>query len=649
MIFLDLETTVNGGPTKDSPEAHWLNNKVLLAGYSSAKDDAHMAWVEPHIKSVCLRIQNEINNKGEAWVVAHNAKFDLKYLMRDRPDIQWQYVRVWDTMTYEYLQSGHAIKFISLEDACKRRGIPIRKTLDLGAILDSGLKMEDIPTQELTDYLKTDVQMLKELWSAQQQDKYQPDMDYILPLAEMELNGLPVNIKETTHMYNELTDITERHYRAFCATIRRRCTWQDGSHIVADDFNEMLGTKSKTIKPMANRTISFLLYGCPAELKITQKWRVIPKTGTKANRCPYLVGPQVQDLFGKTTSGSKLGFPVSEDDLIKTRKKYKDTTLIIDSALTYRQDSKLLGTYVAPFLTASAVQGSIYPKLNTTTTGTGRLSSSAPNGQNIPPIARALIVADAKGEDLLEVDFSQLEMVGAATLSGDKQMIQDLQNGEDLHYNTGQKVMGWTCPSDMSKTQRTLVKNVNFGVLYGGKANGLSHQTGVGKQLVQELINAFYKRYPRVAEWQWEVFKYVVDNLHVHDIQEGEQRYASEYHILSGRRFSFVEQRSPAWVRKNTGRGYSFSPQQTANYPIQGFAGGDIVMYALVWLWRASHTSRAASNIKFRMTVHDSIVVQVKKGFDMTPLLKAMCAATVTQFSLPVDLHFEQTRGDNWQ
>ena len=644
LYWVDLETTVDGGPEGDSPEAHWLNNQILLCGWMNENGNYYVA---DSSMTLCSGIQNDIAQGDEPIVVAHNAKFDLKYLMRDCPWVEWHKVGVWCTMTWQYLYSGHQDKFMSLEKACEGWGILYKKGLDLGALLAAGVKMQDIPKDDLAAYLKDDVLYLYGLYNEQAVAmSIPPFMDYILPLCEMELNGLPVNTTKVTSEAYKLTVETEQIFKIFKDWIKWNCEWQDGTAITDEDFSDLIGTKSKCIKPMANRTLSFILYGQPEELKITPKWRVQYKQSV----APLYSPQQAQAVYGHTTCKGVQGFPMSESDLDKLANLYGRSPLV-QEALEYRSKHKILGTYYAPFLATSKIQGAVYPKLNTTGTNTGRLSSSAPNGQNIPPSVRECIIPDDDQDELTEIDFSQLEMIGAATLSGDKQMIKDINDGEDLHYNTGRSVMGWTSPSDMVDKDRKLVKNVNFGLLYGGKANGLSQQTGVEKALVQSLIDGFYSRYPRVKEWQEELFKYVKQNTYAYEIKDGEQRHASLYVLpASGRRFTFVEGESPKWMRSRSNTKWSYSPQQTANYPIQGFAGGDIVMYSLYWLWVVvRNTPEYNDKVKFRMTVHDSILLQTEKGLLLEKLVEAMCTYTSQHFNLPVPLHCDIETGEYWQ
>jgi DNA polymerase I-like protein with 3'-5' exonuclease and polymerase domains len=642
--FVDLETTVNGGPTKDSPEAHWRNNRVLLCGWQvdggKLNADETVDALCDHI-SACSR-----RHPGTARIIAHNAKFDLKYLMRDRPDVEWHKVEVVDTMTWEYRKSGQRNKYMSLEEACKLRRVPFVKSLDLTALLDSGLKMEDIPIEDLESYLFGDVMALRSLYHAQFHTGYKCSMNYILPLAEMELNGMYLDMDRAEVEMEGLTREIDNLNVWMWGIIKSKCEWQDGSVIIDEDFTE-LGIKSKKISAFAERTTSFLLTGNPSELKITPKWRVKFKSG----KGPMLGATSLVALFGTTSTVATLGFPMDEQVLTEVSKSHSFLPLPRE-VLRYRKINKLLGTYISPFVHTARVQTTIHPKLNTTNTATGRLSSSAPNGQNIPPEARCLIVPRFVDANIVELDFKQLEMVACATLTGDPTMLADLERGEDLHYNSGKSVMGWTSESDMTKEERKIVKGVNFGLLYGGKAGGLSKQTGADKSVVQSLIDSFYKRYPEVAKYQRKTFDTVVENMKPYDIKDGEQRYSSDWvEPTCKRKFTFIETKSPPWLRSKTGRSYAFSPQQTSNYPIQGFAGGDIVMDALYNLWKWNRGA-AEEPFIFIMTVHDSIVIECRNDWlesDIREAMEMACGQTEHNLNLPLELDFDVEIADSWQ
>lgn len=626
--YVDLETTARGGPgARTSPEAHWAINNILLCAYQREQGVIH---VHDTPKTLLHRMAKDIDNGFRPVFVAHNAKFDIKHLIAYGGFKGWKNIQVWCTMTWEYRNSGHLNKFPSLKDTCLDRGIPYSKGIDLGALIAQGVKMEDIPIADLTVAIENDVRSLRQLWMQQSSTTGHYDMQYILPLAEMEMNGLKIDKPKMEHLYIERQNVIMTEEQRMMEHIKTMCEWQDGSDVdMSCDFTSAVGLKSKEINMFARRTLSFLLTKVPDTLEITTKWKLKFKPG----RISYYAQAHPPYFKGKT----HLGYIIDE-------KVFKlDNSWITQCAEKHRKAEKIISTYLAPMAEATAIAGTVHPKLNTAQTATGRLSSSQPNGQNMPPLVRELVVPHQYGSTIYEIDFKQLEMYAVATISGCKDMQAALARGDDLHYLSGRVVMGWACEADMTKDERKLVKNVNFGILYGGKAAGLSHQTGVKKETIQALIDGFFKAFPGVAKWQKKMFTEVVDHMYPYDIKEGEQRYASSWRLpLTGRKFTFIEQESPAWLRKRTHRKWSFSPTQTSNYPIQGCAGGDLVMYALYWLW-------SNTDYKFLLTVHDSIIVETYD--DLPAVLTAattMCAATTAHFSLPLDLQCDVSSGSHW-
>jgi len=590
-LIFDLETTHKGGPDNDSPEAHWPINEVVMAGWCTFDGGVVSPIETGTLDDLMLEITDDYQ-----YLVAHNLKFDLKYIMRncDYPN-SLGYNNLWCTMTHEYLVSGHEHKFISLEDACDKRGIVGKKTFDLSAYIEAGGTVETMPKDQLEEYLKMDVELLWQLFISQLKDKHKYDMDYIYPLAEMELNGLPVNDEKLKYEASVAHGVCDTFIQYMKNKIKVTCEWVDGSPVTDADFE-------KKIKPTANRTLSFLITGEPEKLKTTSdKWTLQFKQGGKTVVIPSIISSIWPD------KPNHLGYSMDEkhvDKLCTTLPKHWATMIP-----EWRKHDKLLNTYYLPFINMSQFTGCVHPKLNTTATATGRLSSSRPNGQNMPKEARELIQAP---EDWFigEIDFSQLEVVALAMLCKDKQLIEDINNGEDIHFNTGKMVMGWRTPDDMDKETRRKVKNVNFGAIYGGKAPGLSYQTGIDKGTVQKLINHLYHRYPGIATWQRSFYEDVVENLkpNGHDA-DGEQMYKSTVE-QGGRTYTFFETPSPRWLRAKMGRSYSFNPNQVYNYPIQGYAGWAIVLQYLRRLWG----SCAFDEVRFLMTVHDSILIMFPKN-----------------------------------
>jgi DNA polymerase I-like protein with 3'-5' exonuclease and polymerase domains len=507
-------------------------------------------------------------------------------------------------MTAEYLISGNIAKFMSLEDCLDEYGIVMEKTLDTKDLFASGLTMLDVPTKDLRTYVKQDVDMLIELYTAQQEYAHYkkidiPNMDYIMALAMMEYNGLPVNVTKLCSTAGEKIGQIDFWQQEACKAVQDRFTWVDTKTgvlvpiVYPDDFCREMGTKSKTIKATANRTVSMLLTGKPEKVKITPKWDL-------KVTCPLMTDTQVERVAKEAkVEAGHLGYPMDEKTLGIMASWSTSTKTPIRRIIQQRKANKILNTYVMPMIASGKLQDHIYPKLHTTSTATGRLSSAEPNGQNMPKIIRQMIDGP-----LVEVDFSQLELVVAAAITKCPQLQADLKAGVDIHQQTA-----LACGLQ-GKEGRAAAKGVNFGILYGGGKNGLAVQTGQTTATVGKLMDAFYTRYPEVKLWQQHMLTNATTKAQSHSFENGEARLKYEYREpLTGRLITFVQQKSPSWMVKQGNGKYSFSPQQLSNYPIQGMAGGTLVLEFLMALWRA------IPDLKLRMTVHDSILFDLPKGW----------------------------------
>lgn len=625
--IIDLETTNDGGPDSNSPEAHWLNNKMIIGGWKvlGSKD------VSQNIPALIKQLELDVTHGATSTIVGHNLKFDLKYLIRDYPHIWWSHFRYVCTMHRTYRLSGHKHKFSSLEESCHWYGIPFKKGLDLGAIIASGIKMKDIPLSDLEPYLDEDVLATEALFRAQIQAYPNPvssipRSDHTLPLAAMELAGLPLDKKRCESKMKCLLNDEKQHLTSLFNTCLFYLEWNDGVKLVPDD-----------IKVNAPRTISYLLTGAPS----TGLPKGTGKRFIKLKTLPILTASDITKYWPGVMP-NHLGYPLPVAKLQEIADAGVKLPLAV---MAYRRVTKLMGTYYGPFLHKAAVQGTLHPKMHMVSTATGRGSSSDPNGQNMPPEARQCF--HATNGQFHDIDFKQLEVCALAVLSQDTQLIQDIKDGVDLHYETGRRVMGWKTPKDMTKKTRTIVKAVNFGLIYGGGANTLSKQSGAPVKMVKDLIKGFYARYPRVAEWQEEFYTEVVSNLYPDGVEDGEQVYASDVTLAtSGRKFHFRERKSPLWLIHKTGRKFSFKPTETKNYPVQGFAGGDIVMDVLVELYKRLEKHKTTC---IRMSVHDSILIDTSLGVKaITSAMEGACSTVKKKYALPFDLKFDLESSQHW-
>lgn len=593
MVF-DLETT-NEGP-EGSPEAHHPANEVLAWGWRFlATGDITQTTTEPSV------FWNAIRKERPDLLVAHNAKFDYKWLLRTCPfDLEdWLHgVKLTCTMTHHYLATGQESKFISLEALAEVYDVKAKKTFDLGKYLEDGGTMRSLGKSDLLTYLGQDVNILCKTYFKM---GLKLDTSYIKALAEMEMAGLPIDRAKLEDEITTTSLMVETYVNAAMDWIVDNCEWTNGKPVTAPDF-------IKKIKPTANRTLSFIFFDEPKVLKCTSSkhGQIQRKEGGQA---------PIIDTGMFELEPTNLGYPMSEDAVAHYAtlpRKLGDTRALylFDNLPEWRENDKLLNTYYLPFYHKSEETGCVHPKLNTTVTATARLSSSAPNGQNLPPKARAL-VRPPIGFKLINADFSQLELVALAKITKDARLNADLSHGVDIHYLTGRTVFGWRSPLDMRKDERRKVKNLNFGVVYGGRPKGLSEQTGFDIGTVEKLRNELLTRYPGIEVWQ----EYLKDEVNDAKIPNGvdhagNQMYKSLVHI-AGKAYCFQSKRQPDWMIAKTGDVYGFNPNQIYNYGIQGYAGHVIMMKFL----SEFYDKRSYDNVYAPMliTVHDSLLLQVKE------------------------------------
>ncbi|MCK7549054.1 DNA polymerase I [Marinobacter koreensis] len=296
----------------------------------------------------------------------------------------------------------------------------------------------------------------------------------------------------------------------------------------------------------------------------------------------------------------------------------------------HRSLSKLKSTYTdtLPELIHHRT-GRVHTSYHQAVTATGRLSSSEPNLQNIPirteegrRIRQAFIAPE--GYKLVAADYSQIELRIMAHLSGDKGLITAFEHGEDIHKATAAEVFG-VALSDVSGEQRRSAKAINFGLIYGMSAFGLSRQLGVERKLAQEYIDRYFERYPGVLKY--------MDNIRKQAHEDG------FVETLFGRRLYLPE------INARNKQLQQAAERTAINAPMQGTAA-DIIKRAMIevdaWL-RETHPDDA----RMTMQVHDELIVEVKESAlekVRDGLVKRMSETTKLDIPLVVDAGV----GDNW-
>jgi len=211
-----------------------------------------------------------------------------------------------------------------------------------------------------------------------------------------------------------------------------------------------------------------------------------------------------ESLGLKGSKKTKTGYSTNEAVL----KTLKDEHLIINKILEYRENQKILSTYIKPLLKLSKndTDSRIYTTFIQTGTATGRLSSKEPNLQNIPVRSKigrgvrdAFVAKD--GYKLISIDYSQIELRLLAHFSEDKSLLNSFNNGEDIHLTTAIKLFG----KDMAKSKRSFAKSINFGLLYGMGAKKLSEELSITQKEAKEIIKNYFNSFPTVKNFLEEV------------------------------------------------------------------------------------------------------------------------------------------------
>ena len=296
---------------------------------------------------------------------------------------------------------------------------------------------------------------------------------------------------------------------------------------------------------------------------------------------------KLSDKPKKTKSGQ---YSTNETELLKLKKKHP----IIEKVLDYRTLQKLLNTYVDALPSMiNQKDKKIHTSFNNTVTNTGRLSSSSPNLQNIPirkdsgkDVRRAFVPSNSD-HILMAADYSQIELRLIAELSNEEKMIAAFSKGEDIHRSTASKVFKVSL-DDVSDEMRSNAKVVNFGIIYGVSAFGLSEQSTLTRKEASELIKLYFLTYPKLKAYIEEQISFAQKNGYVQTLLGRKRRLRN---INS--RNSFIR---------------SHDERNAVNMPIQGSAA-DLIKLSMINIDREFQAKSIKS--KMILQVHDELVFDV--------------------------------------
>jgi len=331
----------------------------------------------------------------------------------------------------------------------------------------------------------------------------------------------------------------------------------------------------------------------------------------------------LDDKAKKTKTGQ---YQTGEDILLKLSHK----STIVQDILDFRGLQKLKSTYVdaLPML-INPRTGRVHTSFNQAVAATGRLSSTNPNMQNIPvrtekgrEVRKAFIPRD---EDhlILSADYSQIELRVIASISEDEGMMEAFSNNVDIHTATASKVFGVNI-EDVSKEQRYKAKSVNFGLIYGQGAFGLSENLGISRTEAKEIIDNYFKQFPKIRQYMNDVIETAKANGYVETIM-GRRRYLRDINSANGTVRSFAE-------------------RNAINAPIQGSAA-DMIKLAMIQIQKKMKEKSYRSRMVLQ--VHDELLFDVHKDEieEITELIK-----TEMQNAMPlkVPVIAEAGFGKNW-
>jgi len=319
-------------------------------------------------------------------------------------------------------------------------------------------------------------------------------------------------------------------------------------------------------------------------------------------------------------------YSTGENILIKLVNKHP----VIKKILDYRSLMKLKSTYVDALPEMiNPKTGRIHTSYNQAVTATGRLSSNKPNLQNIPirtergKEIRKAFVPKNEHYTWLSADYSQIELRVIAEISKDKEMIKDFKNNLDIHSATGSKIFGVKY-EDVTKEQRRKAKTVNFGIIYGISAFGLSQRLNIKRKEAAEIIEQYFIKYPAIKDYMNKTIEFARENGYVETIM-GRRRYIRD-------------------INNNNAILKGYAERNAINAPIQGSAA-DIIKIAMNNIYKEIN----AKNLKSKMIiqVHDELNFDVlTEEIDIVKNIvkENMCNAIPMSFPLEIDMN----TGKNW-
>ncbi|PQJ75633.1 DNA polymerase I [Polaribacter gangjinensis] len=509
--------------------------------------------------------------------IGHNLKYDLKVLSNYNMVVKGP---LFDTMIAHYLINPDMRHNMDVLAETYLNYQPVSITELIGKKGKNQLSMREIDLKEQTEYAVEDADITlqlknhftKELETGNVTKLFnEVELPLVSVLTSMEIEGININIEYLKELSVKLTEDIDRLEKAIYTQ-------------AGEEFNIA-----------SPKQLGVVLF---ENLKLIDK----PK---------------------KTKTGQ---YATGEDILSYLAKDHQ----IIRDIQDYRQYKKLQSTYVDALPNEiNPKTGRIHTEYAQAVAATGRLSSNNPNLQNIPirtergrEVRKAFIPRN-ENYVLLAADYSQIELRIIAALSQEETMINAFKNGEDIHASTAAKVFNIPI-NEVTREQRSNAKTVNFGIIYGVSAFGLSNQTNLTRSEAKELIDTYYETYPKLKAYMSSQVDFARENGYVET-------------ILNRRRYLKDINSRNAVVR-------GAAERNAVNAPIQGSAA-DIIKLAMINI----HKCFEKENFKSKMIlqVHDELVFDAHK--DELDIIKPIIKHEMENaFVMTVPLDVEIGMGENW-
>ncbi|QFG52511.1 DNA polymerase I [Chryseobacterium sp.] len=514
--------------------------------------------------------------KEDIVKIAHNLKVDFKILQQYGIDVQGA---MFDTMIAHYLlnpDGRHGLDYLS-EVFLQYKPVAIETLIGKKGRKQGTLR--DLSVEEQTAFVAEDADItwqLYELFAPQLKKEdledlfYKVEMPLMEVLAKMELEGVSLDL---AWLQQESKDL-EEDLRA-----------------LEKKIFELSGEEFNMNSP---RQLGEILF---------DKLQPDPKAK-------------------KTKTGQ---YATSEDILQKLSSKHE----IIKHILEYRTYQKLKSTYVDALpQQIDKDDNRVHTTFSQTTAATGRLASVNPNLQNIPirtergQQIRGAFVA-GEGKKIISADYSQIELRLIAEISNEDNMIQAFRNGEDIHASTASKLFNIPL-EEVSKTQRSQAKTVNFGIIYGQGAFALAEQTGLSRTEAKHMIEAYFETYPQLKKYMSEQVKKAQEQGYVETVLKRKR------HLKDINSANFVVK--------------AHAERNAVNAPIQGSAA-DVIKLAMIKIDKK--LTERNMETKMLLQVHDELLFEapVEEVEAVTELIRTeMESALETKVPLLVEVG----AGANW-